>query len=437
VTAVSTDNVDIILIDPEDQGFYKSRIRQWATLCPHMNSTEHRVFALLLDLCSQRNLYRKLTLDELTMLLPSGKKNDDGTPKPASRSTVANCLNALAALGQLTDEDGEPIRVSNKTKGALRIAPWRSLRHECTASRNVYDALDRTRGGTGDHTPRWPTGLGTPAQNSVPETEAAQNSVPPAQNSVPVAPNSVPGLFETPETTSENSQPSISPSSFSLRTPTHTLGAPDTSKAETDDSVCADDNTKITPAEVHDGHLTAAWHLLRAVVPSKAAARMQEDQRDDLVNRVAQAIADGWTSQLLIPRLNGTVNDDTKWPYALMRDRITEVTAKAPQAAASAPGTTWAPPTTTETKDDASGLPEIAPGVRLLPDGTRDVRYAPCWGRYCTGGSGGIRSNGGTDRRRIDDTTGFATEYCDTEITLSDGRITTCHPDARKGLDAQ
>lgn len=437
MTAVSTDNVDIVLIDPEDQGFYKSRIRQWATLCPHMNSTEHRVFALLLDLCSERNPYRKLTIDEIAMLLPSGKKNDDGTPKPASRSTVANCLNALADLGQITDEYGEPIRVSNKTKGALRVAPWRSLRHECTASRNVYDALARTRGGTGDHTPRWPTGLGTSAQNSVPETETAQNSVPPAQNSVPAAPDSVPGLFETPDTTSEDSQSSISPSSSSLRTPTHTLGTPDTPKAETDDSVCPDDNTKITPAEIHDGHLTAAWHLLRAVVPSLAAGRMQEEQRDDLVNRVAQAIADGWTSQMLIPRLNGTVNDNTDWPYSLMCKRLTEITAKPPQDAISAPGATWVAPTTSEAGDDATAFAEIAPGVHLMPDGTRKVRYRPCNGRYCTGGTGTIGSRSGQYRRRIDDATGFATEYCDTEVTLSDGRTTTCHPDAGKGLDTE
>lgn len=219
---------------------------------------------------------------------------------------------------------------------------------------------------------------------------------------------------------------------------THTPAAAETPAAEPHDSVCEPPTTNNQPAEVHDGHLTAAWHLLRSVVPSKAATRMQEGQRDDLVNRVAQAIADGWTSSLLIPRLNGTVNDNTEFPYGLMRARLKEITAaKAPSGPAEAPTNPWGTPPTPGATDDPTAVVEAAPGVRLLPDGTKQVRYRSCGGRYCTGGSGSTGSGAGTYRRRINPETGDATDYCDNPITLSDKRITTCHPDARKGLDTQ
>jgi hypothetical protein len=218
---------------------------------------------------------------------------------------------------------------------------------------------------------------------------------------------------------------------------THTPAAAETPAAEPDDSVCEAPTTEKQPDQVHDGHLTAAWHLLRAVVPGPAAARMQEDQRDDLVNRVARAIANGWTSALLTPRLNGTVNENTEFPYGLLRKRLTEITAaKAPSGPAEAPTAPWGTPPIPGATDDPTVVAEAAPGVRLLPDGTKHIRYRSCGDRYCTGGSGAGRGTG-TYRRRINPDTGDATDYCDNPITLSDGRMTTCHPDARKGLDTQ
>jgi hypothetical protein len=219
---------------------------------------------------------------------------------------------------------------------------------------------------------------------------------------------------------------------------THTPAAAETPAAEPDDSVCEAPTTQDQPAKVHDGHLTAAWHLLRSVVPSKAASRMEEGQRDDLVDRVARAIADGWSSALLTPRLHGTVNDNTDFPYALLRKRLKEITAaKPPSGPTEAPRDPWGTPPTPGATDDPTLFAEAAPGVRLLADGTRQVRYRSCGGRYCTGGSGSTGSGAGTYRRRINPETGDATEYCDNPITLSDSRMTTCHPDARKGLDTQ
>lgn len=215
---------------------------------------------------------------------------------------------------------------------------------------------------------------------------------------------------------------------------THTPAAAEApAEAEPEpDSVC--DTPQDNPAEpdVHDGHRQAAWNLLRAVVPKEAATRMTDNQRDDLVARVAVAIAKGWGSALLVPHLNATVNERTEYPYALLRKRLEEVTKEPPQSAAASPADPWghssAPGSTTE----ATGFAEAAPGVRLLPDGSQQILYSSCGARDCTGGSGAGRGIG-TYRRRIDPDTGAANNYCDNAVTLRDKRITTCHPEARKG----
>src|SRR5690606_19693350 len=199
-----------------------------------------------------------------------GKTDANGNPKPASNSTVAACINALAALGQITGPDGETVRVSNKTKGDLRLAPRRLLRHPCPASRNVYDALARARGLDGDDGPRHPTGLNGLAQNSVPGGGAAQNSVPPAQNSVPGAHNSVPDQVNTPTTTSGNREGSIPPSSTTSRT-THTptrareATSPDQPKTDTGGCVTNEDMKRLK--EVLRPHL---------MPPATASKRSEE-----------------------------------------------------------------------------------------------------------------------------------------------------------------
>jgi hypothetical protein len=305
-----TDNVSILLIDPEDQGFYKSRTRQWAAMCPHMNSTEYRVLVLLADLCSERNPYRKITLAEIGQLLPSGKTAPDGTPKPASLSTVASCLNTLAALGQITDEQGNPLRVSNKTKGALRVATHRMLRHECTSSRNVYDALARIRGGGADEGPRWPQGLGDPAQNSVPTPPPAQDSVPAAQNSVPPAQDSVPTLFETPTATSENTDDDETPFSSSLRTPTHTPGSPDATGTETD-GVCVE-------AEPETEQPLIDVLVLNVVKRAPASKQGGDDEAERAIMAKARAcIHAGAAIDDIDTALSAVIDASTRYPIAV------------------------------------------------------------------------------------------------------------------------
>jgi hypothetical protein len=331
VSITDDDNVNIVLFDPDDNGFYRSRLQQWSALCPCMNSTEYRLLSILVDLCSERATYRKISLAEIATLLPTGKTDADGNPKPASKSTVANCIKALAALGQITGPNGEPISVSNKTKGDLRLAPRRLLRHACPASRNVYDALARARGATGDDGPRHPTGLNGLAQNSVPPSEpghdrspAAQNSVPPAQNSVLAGQNYVPAQVKAPATTSENRQGSISPFSTTSST-THTR--PRAREATSPDQPKTDTGVCVTPNDKE--HLK---EVLRTNLVHRAPASEQKTIGDghktairDLALRCLKA---GATIDQIDTALSGAINDSTTHPYTHGTDALNALLAR-------------------------------------------------------------------------------------------------------------
>lgn len=317
MSTADNPNVKVVFVDPDDDGFYKSRTRQWATLCPHINHTEYRVYTITLDLCSERNHFRKVTLAEIAALLPSGKKAPDGTPKPASVSTVANAINALADIGQITDPNGNPIRVSNKTKGDLRLAPWRSLQHECSASRNVYDALARIRGLDGDDGPRWPTGLGTPAQNSVPGETPAQNSVPPAQDSVPPTQNSVPPQVKAPIPTSVNRDTSISPSRSSSSTPTHTSATESTGAAE------PEAETRVCEFSEHE--INQMKGIIYAAVVERATGAVEDAshaQLYDLLDHAKQCWALNIDTDTIEDALNRRINDKTEYPYRVARGQL-------------------------------------------------------------------------------------------------------------------
>lgn len=294
-----------------------------------------------------------------------------------------------------------------------------------------------------------------PKDDTASERETTKHVVPsegPQEQTPPQPPMSPPGDHTTTSENEENPSSACGPLQGAMWSPpgdirgplqgtvnkipeeqhTHTAREADDSTAapEPDSSVCAPDEPE---PEIHDGHQTAARNLLRSVVPAVTAARMTEDQRDHLIAEVAVAIANGWTTALLAPRLSGAVNDKTEWPYKLMCRRLSEVTSQAPQKAAAAAANAWGTPGSTDAASDPDGPVEIAVGVRLLPDGTRQIRYRSCGGRDCTGGSGGMS---GTYRRRIDPDTGAATMPCTTTVTLPDGRTTTCHPDAVAGAAA-
>lgn len=306
---VTDGTLKAVFVDPDDHGFYTSRAKQWATLCPHMNSTEHRVYALMLDLCSERNDFRKLTLAEIAAIMPAGKVALGESAKSISISTIASAINALAAIGQVTDHEGQPLRVSNKTKGEIRIAPHRSLRHDCTASRNVRDALARTRGTTGDDGPRHPTGLGL-AQDSVPPADVAQDSVPAAQDSVPPAQDAVPVLFETPETTSENTMPVETPFSSSSRNSTHT---PAREQTPTDDEVDADTGVCVVDSEDEK----AIVDVLKLNLVTRAPASKQNDDDDakkTIVLKAKMCFNAGATIEEIDAVLSAKIDTDTRYP---------------------------------------------------------------------------------------------------------------------------
>jgi hypothetical protein len=226
----TTDNanlrVGLVNLD-DDDGFYKSRMMQWAVGCPHMNATEFRLLTLLVDLCAERVPYRVLVLGDLAKVMPTKAVELGEEPQMMSVSTVARTINNLSAIGQLTDEKGAPLRISNRTTGEIRIAPWRSLQHDCTASRNVYDALDRAQGKEGQH----PVGLG-PAPDLVLNPAApdlvhdAPDLVQAAPDLVHDAPDSVQPSRRKRSSTSQNSAPRISPPSSSPSSPPPFPAAP-------------------------------------------------------------------------------------------------------------------------------------------------------------------------------------------------------------------
>lgn len=337
----NNENLVAVFLDPEDYGFYKSRAKQWATLCPHMNPTEYRIFTVLLDLCSERNGFRKLTLKEIAAIVPAGRVAIGEPSKAISVSTVANAINALAAINQVTDEHGKPLRVSNKTKGEIRLAPWRSLRHECDTSRNVRDALARARGAEGEDGPRWPLGLGSaqdsvptvegaenPAQDSVPTPDpaqdsvpAAQDSVPPAQDPVPTAQEAVPAPPEKPGSTSGNADPAGTPSSSSFstssRTPTHT---PRPRTTVEDDSNPA----PVTGVCVSPEQKEEIIETVRVNVVDRAPSSRQKEIADEpklnvlkgaIIELAVECVEAGADVKEIDATLSGAINGRTTHPY--------------------------------------------------------------------------------------------------------------------------
>jgi len=179
----------------EGDGHYRAKGFEWLLLCPHMGSSEKIALMLLCGLAREGH-QRNLTLEEIGDFLIKGPVEIGEAPKRMSVSGVAKVLNHLSDLGQLTDPQGEPIRVSNRMVNVLRLVPYRRPRHTCEASRNVYDALARLR----DEEPEWPLATDdaheseraarTAYKNRRPSDDA-HKSVPDAQNSVREAHKSV------------------------------------------------------------------------------------------------------------------------------------------------------------------------------------------------------------------------------------------------------
>jgi hypothetical protein len=179
----------------------------------------------------------------------------------------------------------------------------------------------------------------------------------------------------------------------------------------------------------HGGHLLTARQILNAVVDRAVAAKLGPEQREHVIGLVADLLSAGWTSAALRVRLDGKVTAAAYDPYAIFRQYLKSLAAQTPQDTTAPARDPWGTDSAqTPPQDDPGG----APGTRLLPDGSRDIRYSSCGGRDCTGGSGAGRGTG-TFRRRINSDDGSTAEYCDTPVPLRGaGGTTTCHPDARR-----
>lgn len=178
----------------------------------------------------------------------------------------------------------------------------------------------------------------------------------------------------------------------------------------------------------HGGHVLAAQRILRDTVPGPVAAKLSDGQRNHIVSLVADLLATGWAGTQLRARLDGKVTTAAHTPYVILRDYLQGMAAETPQERHQGQGDPWG---TSASPQGAHDDDEAAPGVRLLANGERQIRYSSCGARDCTGGSGAGRGIG-TYRRRIDPETGSADERCGNRVTLSDGRTTTCHPDAQR-----
>jgi hypothetical protein len=207
---------------------------------------------------------------------------------------------------------------------------------------------------------------------------------------------------------------------LSLQAPTPAPAPP----AEPRESIEPENNT------AHGGHVLAAQRILRDTVPAPVAAKLSDSQRNHVVSLVADLLATGWAGAHLRARLDGKVTAAAHTPYVILRDYLQGMAAETPQESQQGHGDPWGTNTASPGVHDDD---EAAPGVRLLANGERQIRYSSCGARDCTGGSGAGRGIG-TYRRRIDPETGSADERCSNPVTLSDGRITTCHPDARRDI---
>src|SRR5690606_20398221 len=167
-----------------------------------------RVFMAIADISGKRSKWRNLTMSGIAAMVPSDIVEVGEASKSISVSTLARAINSLSKLGYITDQHDNPVRVSNKTKGVLRIRVHRRPRHDCPASRNAYDQFARANNLSGDKAAQYPTANGAPAPELVPP---APELVPPAPELVPPAPELVPPHSDTPNATSRNADPSISP----------------------------------------------------------------------------------------------------------------------------------------------------------------------------------------------------------------------------------
>uniref|UniRef100_UPI003F498254 hypothetical protein n=1 Tax=Streptomyces sp. CA-141956 TaxID=3240051 RepID=UPI003F498254 len=105
------------LYGPDDGGWYTTRFHDWIGLCDELRDPDVRGYVILRGLVVEKykNPVRKLTLEILCELIPSGKKG-----KPSSLTRVRGILDSLSQVGLVSTPDGEPLKTSSRAAAARR-----------------------------------------------------------------------------------------------------------------------------------------------------------------------------------------------------------------------------------------------------------------------------------------------------------------------------
>lgn len=129
-----------IHVPRESDGHEHIRSLQWTLMCPHMGSSEVRMFQVLVNLTAE-NSVTETSLYELSRLVPKGPVAPGEDPKFMSASGVARILSALGALGQISTPNGKPLSVSNSKTGRLRFTVLATPGHKCEGPKIVKEAV--------------------------------------------------------------------------------------------------------------------------------------------------------------------------------------------------------------------------------------------------------------------------------------------------------
>lgn len=105
------------LYGPDDGGWYTTRFHDWIGLCDDLRDPDVRGYTILRGLVVEKykNPVRKLTLQILCELIPSGKVG-----KPSSLTRVRGILDSLSKVGLVSTPDGQPLKTSSRAAAARK-----------------------------------------------------------------------------------------------------------------------------------------------------------------------------------------------------------------------------------------------------------------------------------------------------------------------------
>ncbi|MFB7359575.1 hypothetical protein ACFCZ0_36375, partial [Streptomyces gardneri] len=114
---MSEMDTPVELYGPDDGGWYTTRFHDWIGLCDDLRDPDVRGYTILRGLVVEKykNPVRKLTLEILCELIPSGKEG-----KPSSLTRVRGILDNLSKVGLVSTPEGQPLKTSSRAAAARR-----------------------------------------------------------------------------------------------------------------------------------------------------------------------------------------------------------------------------------------------------------------------------------------------------------------------------